>query len=112
MPVIDETETYKKSDDYDLECERCHKLTHMLFASWIHKFIPMEDIDEDFWKDEPNENKKKIWICEECDWECMNGIGERDEFTYEDQDERDMRRYEEDPINNAPPWLSGERFRR
>ena len=72
---------------------KCNRCGSMVFYGWLFPLFDRDEIGD------PVE-----WlICEDCDWEIMNGY----ELLSDDYDiwqDRRERRYSEDPINEPYPW--------
>ena len=103
MPIIKQSEDVKQSDDSDLECERCNDRTDFLFKYYKAKG-GMTYIYEGDGGYIPENERVEVWICRECANEVSNGRGGMDDEPCEIQMAREEEAYEEDPINNDPPW--------
>ena len=103
MPIKKQSEDVKQSDDYDLECERCGDMDNVLFKYYKAR-DGMTHIYEEDGSPIPESERVEIWICRDCSNEVMNGKGSLDDEPYDIQMAREEEAYEEDPLNNDPPW--------
>lgn len=85
----------------NVECGRCQALVSSTYKHY--RCIHGDDCDpRNDGRPLKPEDREVVYLCWECDNECMNG-GDIDEDASEVLQEREEREYEEDPINNDPP---------
>jgi hypothetical protein len=101
MPIIREGEWDKESDDYDLECGRCHNSSDRLYRHIKSKYDNIYGGGDEI----PKEDQEDIWVCWDCDFEVING-GEMNEEASEILQARAEENYEHDPLwyPKPPGW--------